>query len=63
VADRFELPDSLRALPPDSLRSVLGDSLFRLLPDSLTMPGDSLAGKAEAELKDRLRRLWPGGGG
>jgi hypothetical protein len=63
VAQRFDLPDSLRGLPAGSLRAVLGDSLFSLLPDSLKVPGDSLRTRAEDEIRARLQRLLRGGGG
>lgn len=57
--DRLEIPDSLRGLSPDSLRRVVGDSLYTLLPDSLRVPRDSLRARAEDELRDRLRKIFP----
>ncbi len=57
------LPDSLRALPADSLRQILGDSVFQLLPDSVRLRADSLQRALEDALRERLRRLLPGGGG
>lgn len=63
AAERFELPDSLRDLPADSLRAVLGDSAYRTLPDSVKVRADSLQKSIENAIRERLRRLLPGGGG
>lgn len=59
----FQLPDSLRGLPADSLRVILGDSLYTLLPDSVKLRADSVQRAIQNALRDRLRRLLPGGGG
>ena len=63
AAERYELPDSLRGLPADSLRQILGDSVYQLLPDSVRLRADSLQKALENALRERLRRLLPGGGG
>lgn len=62
-AQRLELPDSLRGLGADSLRKVLGDSAYALLPDSVRLRADSLQQALRNALRERLRRLLPGGGG
>ena len=63
VAERVELPDSLRDLPADSLRQILGDSAYALLPDSVRLRADSLQEAIQNAIRERLRRLLPGGGG
>lgn len=63
VAERYELPDSLRGLPADSLRQVLGDSVYGLLPDSVKVRADSVQNAIQSALRERLRRMLPGGGG
>lgn len=63
TGQRVELPDSLRGLPADSLRQILGDSVYELLPDSVRLRADSLQKAIENGIRERLRRLLPGGGG
>ncbi len=63
IAEQLALPDSLRDLPADSLRKILGDSAYALLPDSVRLRADSLQQAIRNALRDRLRRLLPGGGG
>lgn len=58
--DRLQVPDSLRGLSPDSLRQVIGDSAFSLLPDSLKVEPDSLRARAEDEIRERLKNIFPG---